>query len=244
MRSMEIGNMFLPVLDEPRFSTVYNLTSSLRKEFEILANVSTKAFDVSFKWEEKEHNQTYTPPDQVTVSENLYRQYNCLDYGCSRCCWKTRHWNIFSPEQYRQLAYDAPSHTGFGQELNLTINGKRHPFYVENNTQEICRHLKDNKCGIHESNPIHCALPLIKFKRTRRSNSEITYITREVYTRNWHMQCPVNFKPINEDGFRKTLWVLERTNTLAQELGISTVLPEIMNTVRGRMATALQAQEK
>src|SRR3989338_6252127 len=107
-------------------------------------------------------------PSEIIVSDNLFRQYSCLEYQCSRCCWKTMHWNIFTPEQYKSMASISSSDAGFGQELPISVNGKNHAFYAEDNTDKTCRHLDANKCGIHEYNPIHCALPLIKFKRGNR----------------------------------------------------------------------------
>jgi hypothetical protein len=123
---------------------------------------------------------------------------------------------------------------GFGQEIPVKIKGNTFEFYVEDNTDEICKHLEQNRCQIHEQNPLHCALPLIKFKRTKRGDSEITYVTREVYTRNWHMQCPVKFKSIDEKGFQKTLGVLGKVKDMADELRINTSIDEIIAFVENR----------
>ena len=221
-------------MKESRFSTVYGLKNSVDKLFKSIGNIATEPFTVEFQQKDKNHQLNYSPPDGIIVSENLFRQYDCLEYRCSRCCWKTRHWNIFTQEQYNKLPQ---VHKGFGQKIFLTINKNNRLFYVEDNTDEICRHLENNSCGIHEENPLHCALPLIKFKRTKRGDSEITYVTKEVYTRNWHMLCPVKFKTINKEGYQKTLWVLGKVKDLAEELQITTSIDKIILAVENHKKT-------
>ncbi|MGV8086918.1 MAG: hypothetical protein ACP5N1_04765 [Candidatus Woesearchaeota archaeon] len=215
-------------MTESRFLTRYSLRSSVDKLFNIIGNIATEPFSIEFQQKGKNQKLSYIPPDSIIVSDNLFRQYNCLDYSCSKCCWKLRDWNIFTKEQYSNLP---SSHKEFAKELPVKINENTYQFYIEDNTNELCNHLKLNSCSIHKQNPLHCALPLIKFKRTKRNNSEITYITREVYTRNWYMQCPVQFKPINEEGLQKTLWVLERVKDMANELQVPTSIDKIITIV-------------
>ena len=216
-------------MQEKRFSTRYGLNQSLDSTFTILSNIATDPFTITFTHRGKTHHKEYEPPDNIIMSDKLFRQYDCLDYSCSRCCWKTRYWNIFSPDQYERLP---TAHKGYAKELTVDIDGATFPFMVEDKTEELCAHLDDDRCDIHEENPIHCALPLIKFKRTtRRDGSKSTYITREVYTRNWHMCCPATFEPIDEEGYQKTLWIFHRVKDMAEELGISTSIDHIIDDV-------------
>jgi len=66
------------------------------------------------------------------------------------------------------------------------------------------------------------------------NGSDIAYAAREIYTRNWHMQCPVEFKPINKEGFQKTLQVLNRVKNMANELEVETSIDNIIFAVEDR----------
>lgn len=207
------------------------MASCVKKTFDYIGNVAAAPFVIAFQGKERH----YEPPSAIVVSDNLFRHYSCLDFNCSRCCWKTRHWNVYSPAQYQEMRANTTDEQ-YDITVPLAVNGKEFGFHFEDNTKDICKHLDRarNKCNIHEYNPIHCALPLMKFKRTKRAGGETTYITREVYTRNWFMQCPVKFSPFQEQGLRRTVQLLGRVETMAQELGIPTQLDRIIEEVERR----------
>ncbi len=216
---------------EGRFSTPYNLRSSLDKQFNILANIALEPFSVAYAQGPKISGFIYTPPDDIIISDKLFREYDCLDHNCSRCCWKTRHWNIFTPQQYDAMPQEKKRKA---QSLPVVVNENSYTFQVEDNTVDSCQHVEHNACAIHEYNPLHCALPLIKFKRTKRGDKEVTYVTREVYTRNWHMQCPVELQPITQAGKEKTLWIFDKVKSTAEELGIQTAIDDLILAVEDR----------
>jgi len=214
---------------EQRFSTEYGLFSSTEKLLSIYGAIAKES--LVFKFQKKE--RVIPPPNNISISPNLYRFYDCRDYDCSRCCWKIRDWNIFTPNQYSKLK--SGDKADMINPVTTQINSKEQTFYVEDNRKETCKHLiiKHNLCNIHETNPIHCALPLIKFKRTKQSEGGVlTHITREIYTRNRYMKCPVSFEEFDERGMKKTLWILGRVQETSEELGIPTSIKEIISAVR------------
>lgn len=216
---------------ERRFSTEYGLFPSLEKLLSIYGAIAKEP--LVFKFQDRE--RVILPPDNIFISPNLYRYYDCRDYACSRCCWKVRDWNIFTPEQFSEIPEG--DRVGSTNTVTILINGMEQNFYVEDNRKEVCKHLdtEHNLCEIHEVNPIHCALPLIKFKRTERGNNDtITYITREVYSRNRFMECPVSFGNFDEMAIKKTLWILGRVQETGNELGIPTSIKEIISAVKDR----------
>jgi len=219
---------------ERRFNSIYTLKGSIEKLFGYLEAVSKVPFFVSFKENKKNVILKFYPVKKVVVSDNLFREYSCLDYNCSRCCWKKRDFNIYTTKQFEELKNKYPNENLPGKKEIIFVNDKIFEFYVEENINQYCRHLDDinNKCKIHTANPIHCALPLIKFKQNKKTNT--THITREYFGRNWFMNCPVKFKPMTEEGFNTTIWMLSRVKDMADELNIPTYLPEVIEEVKMR----------
>ena len=84
----------LPIVDEPRFTTKHSLPGCVWKTLDYLGNVAVEPFTAAFNWRGRQYERTFTPPKDVVISDNLFRQYDCLDYDCSRCCWKGRFWNV------------------------------------------------------------------------------------------------------------------------------------------------------
>lgn len=209
-----------------RFKSSHNLPKSIDKLFSYLGSITKEPFTVEFdKFKKK-----YIPPKKVIISDNLFRQYNCLNENCSRCCWKIRDWNIFTSNQFDELKskYLEGSRTLIPKIIN--INNNNITFYVENNTKKVCPHLdrKNNLCKIHILNPIHCALPLIKFKNIKGR----THITREYFKRNWLMGCPAKFKKMDENGYKTTIFMLNRVKQMAEELNINTYIDKIIDEVK------------
>lgn len=231
---------------EKRFSTTYNIYDSIEKLLSYVGLISKVPFSIKIPAGKKYKIIHFTPPKNFRISDNLFRSYNCLDYNCSRCCWKKKDWNVWTEQQYKEHKSISPNSPNYDEKIICTIetidtigtivNTKTTPFvfYVENHTEKICRHLdqEKNMCTIHETNPIHCALPLVKFRYDKRK--QITTITREYYHRNWYMNCPVKFSPMSQLSFEKTIWLLNRVKKMAEELNIPTHIEEIIQTTNKR----------
>ena len=227
-----MDNVQILLKTEGRFNSEYNLNNSMSKFFGYFGAVAKKPFVVCFKEDGKLIVQKYKPVKKVVISQNLFREYDCLKYVCSRCCFKIRDWNIYTEQQHKDLITYYSNEIIYGKNIFVYVNGKMFNFYVEDNTKIICNHLdkENNLCSIHKINPIHCALPLIKFKLNNRTGK--TYITREYFGRNWLMKCPVKFKPMTEEGFKTTIWMLSRVERIAIELEIETHLRDVINKVK------------
>lgn len=215
---------------EQRFKSIYTLPASIEKLFDYLGRITKERFVVEYKNIKKNFKRIYNPPTKIVVSNNLFREYSCLKYKCSRCCWKLRDWNVFTRKQMFELRNKYNEESKYPKPQIIIINKKKFIVYVENNTTRHCPHLdkENNKCKIHIINPIHCALPLIKFKSVKGT----TYITREYFGRNWLMKCPVKFKPMTEGGYKTTLFMLDRVKQMAEEYNIKTYIDDIINEVK------------
>jgi Fe-S-cluster containining protein len=166
------------------------------------------------------------------ISDNLFRSYNCLNYGCSKCCKKTRFWNIFSADQYEENKKIYDTETYSGKNVTVKVNGKDKEFYIEDHTNTFCDHIdhEGEFCRIHLTNPIHCALPLIKFKRVRNK----TYVTKEYFGRNWNMKCPAVFVPMTEEGYEGLLYMMDRVKRFADEMEIETRIDDIIFEIKNK----------
>lgn len=211
--------------DENTFLTSYNLLNSFKKAFHYLGDIALEPIEIEFN----KKKILFTPPRGVKVSKNVLRQYNCLDYGCAKCCKKPKFWNIFSIDQYEENVSKYTSEVYNGEFTTAIVNGIEHKFYVESHTDTFCNHLdfEGEFCRIHELNPIHCALPLTKFKRMKG----ITYVTKEYFGRNWNMRCPAVFKPLDEDGFNGLIYMMNRVKKFADEMQVKTHIDKIIDDI-------------
>jgi Fe-S-cluster containining protein len=207
---------------EKRFQSPYGMKSSFKKAFHYLGDIAIHPVTIEVEGKV----MRYDPPAAVKVSKNVLRQYNCLNYGCSKCCKKTRYWNIFSEKQYQENIAAYKDELYNGEMKTILVNGEEKQFYVEQHTDTFCNHLdfEGEFCRIHELNPIHCALPLTKFKRSKN----ITYVTKEYFGRNWNMRCPAEFKPMDKDGFDGMIYMMNRIKSFAEEMNIETHIDKII----------------
>lgn len=215
---------------EKLFNGFYDLEDSFAKEFHYLGDICKEPISLEFGGKEFK----FLPPKKVIVSDNLFREYSCLDYGCSRCCKKTRYWNIFSENEYNLNKEKYPTEVFNGNFTEAKVNGVAKKFYVEDRTMTFCNHLDmvGEMCRIHEANPIHCMFPMTKFKRMK--NTQVTYITKEIFGRNWNMQCPAAFKPMTEGGFKSTEYMFLRLKALADEMNVDTHIDYIIEDFQKR----------
>lgn len=131
------------------------------------------------------------------------------------------------------------------EERVKNINGQDRTFYVcpkakpsEGQWQHFegkgdrqrCRWMRelDGKlcCGIHPIRSVTCALPHIRFFNVKRTNR--TVIRTMQYGRNQKLGCPIEFGPATEEGMEQKIYWLKVLKDCADDLGISTWLPEII----------------
>jgi len=215
------------------FKLETGMEDSIERWLHYLANISKEPLQFSSMHPEMLFQ--FEPPKAVVVSQMLYRYYSCMDYNCSRCCH--HYWNCYTSEQGSVFTYDElQRHTSPPVWLACEINGRSQAIMLEDHTAPdktkngaVCGHLKNNRCTIWSREPIHCAYPVMKFKRIK----DTTYITREYYGRNQYIKCPVGFvregdsKHIFETVYKK----LERMELWAEEWGIETHIESILSQV-------------
>jgi len=206
----------------------YNYIQSVEKCFSYLGAICRDKFRIGIQDKNIIKYIIFHSPKEVIVSDKLFRSYSCLDYGCSRCCTYVGYWNIFSANQYEEIVNNYPKEEFLGEIRTIIVNGKDYKIYVEKHIKDKCIHLKEGKCAVHLSNPIHCAFPLMRFKRVK----DKVHITREYFGRNWNMKCPARFHTMSKNGYKYTLHILERTKQMAEEFNIPTYIDEIINDVK------------
>lgn len=164
----------------------------------------------------------YLPPSRVEISPSFYRSVTCR--MCRRCCfsfskfWTLREHSVLV-KLYPELASNPRADWG---EIEVGINGSKHVFWKLPETKEIgCVFLDQRRgCLIHDMNPLHCRVPLIKFKRSR---TRVTRVTKEQFGRNWAFGCPVKFGKLSKEEFYKwDLEVMGRIKHFADDLGLAT----------------------
>jgi len=215
-------------MEEKKFKTKYSVRDCIWKQFEYVSAISTKAFKIGHGKYEK----YFMPPSRTIISQNLFRQYSCLDYNCTRCCSYVGFVNILNEDEVANLYTFSDKEALLYVEEDIIINEKPSKIFIYDHNNSVCGHVnsEENYCNIYGYEPIHCVFPLMKLKRVR----DTVYITREPYGRNWLMKCPVVFKPMTEMGFQYTTSSIRRLMDFAREYGIPTKGEKILTLIYDR----------
>lgn len=81
-------------------------------------------------------------------------------------------------------------------------------------------------CGIHPIRSVTCALPHIRFYKVKKTNRTVLRLMQ--YGRNHKLGCPIKFGEKSEEGMDQKIFWLKVLNDCANDLGINTWLPEII----------------
>lgn len=130
-----------------------------------------------------------------------------------------------------------------------SINGKNIEFYVserdsfsqamklkwaDRKEQSRCHWLFEKegtyRCRIHPVRSVTCGMPHCRFfhSETAHDTTTTTTIAVSQFGRNWALKCPVEFGPVDEESVQTRMLWLERLNAVAQDIGLETYLPEIL----------------
>lgn len=123
-----------------------------------------------------------------------------------------------------------------GQDRTLYVCPKDKPYegqwqYLEGRgDRQRCHWVRELEgkfcCGIHPIRSVTCGLPHIRFFNVKKTNRTVLRIMQ--YGRNHKLGCPVEFEPATEEGLEEKIYWLKVLNDTANDLGISTWLPEII----------------
>lgn len=197
-----------------------------------------------------------TPPvTRVTLNESFFQKDDCT--MCGKCCPnETTVWTEEGLRRIMSSKLEDFTRWGldYGVVLDITsrikiqvatINGKEVSFFVsdkdksseafhlewsDRKEQPRCHWLfeKDGtyRCKIHPVRSITCGMPHCRFFHSAKTHT--TTIGLSQFGRNWALKCPVEFGPVDEDSVQTRILWLERLNDAANDCGIETFLPEIL----------------
>lgn len=197
----------------------------------------------------------------VKIMENFFRKDGCNK--CGRCCVNEETvWTESAIKPFLQEYKESATHTDVETELfnsllrqKIWVNGNVHYMYKsrkkknpqvatfannERDPQPRCRWLdlgEDNEIGYHEcSCLIHkwrsatCHVPHIRLSQSNAMGR----LSVTQYGRNWQLHCPVEFEyVIDEQDIQTKIETLKLLQVYANDLGIETYLPEIIQYLEG-----------
>lgn len=178
------------------------------------------------------------PKREIRISERFWRADGC--YRTGKCCSKVSMDLFMSSEEFTKLQALYPDSLKpwqsvmmqvqnkgeapmtVGHTIWTSVGGDKCPYLITDTGEE--RTYKPDipmaGCGIHELNPIHCALPHLYFDLRNGSkpiDQQYINITKRQFGRNWAFGCPVTFIPYNEFARRRDLLLLNRCRDLLLE---------------------------
>lgn len=197
----------------------------------------------------------YLPPLSVTISESFYAEDSCI--MCGKCCLNnTQAWtqeginqmDEVTDKHFAAFDLDFEAVNALKSELEesaLNVNGKDIKFWTceqlkkseafklsweDRGPSPRCKWLfeKDGtyRCRIHPIRPLTCGLPHLRFIQMEKTRH--TIIRTAQYGRNFRLKCPITFTRVSEESVQTKIYWLKRLLACANDLGIDTFLPEII----------------
>lgn len=196
-----------------------------------------------------------TPATKVVLNDSFFLKDDCV--MCGKCCpnettvWTNEglrrivgataedftKWEL-NPDVLKEVQSRI-------EEQVLDINGKSVSFYVsrkdlnkeafrlswpDRKEQPRCHWLFEKegtyRCKIHPVRSITCGMPHCRF--FHNTHTHTTNIGVSQFGRNWRLKCPIEFGAVDEASVQTRIFWLERLNATAQDCGIETYLPEIL----------------
>lgn len=213
------------------------------------------------------------PPVRVVLNDSFFQKDDCT--MCGKCCpnettvWTKEGMNRVlnaTPEDFTVWGLDP----GIVSDLTdrivenvLFINSKPVTFYVsdkdknheafhlewsDRQAQPRCHWLFEKegtyRCRIHPVRSVTCGMPHCRFFHS--TSSRTTTIGLSQFGRNWRLKCPVEFGPADEESVQTRILWLERLLATAEDCGIDTFLPEILQYLRqgNRSSAVFEAKPK
>lgn len=200
---------------------------SVEKLFRQVSVVSNQEFAAE--------GELFVPPETLSVTAGFWREYKCT-FGCGGCCL------AFSldwlPEEWSNLCSHYPHVQDMGESRCVNVNGvdKVIMSIIQDRADVWCKLFDGKGCTIHEHNPLSCRIELIKFKR----QGDKGYITKTPFGRAWKMRS-YSGDPImcelthfsDEQFLHNDMPILEQMLRWCQYLGIGTLLPDVIEKLKG-----------
>lgn len=204
-------------------------------------------------------NLKFVPPRRLVISPQFFRNKNCLHCGgCCKKGTTLVYTASGIAEMQKIIEHKLVISTCNDNEIieqlllglikvdvkvfcfdNNVVNTKSFWVYnkVRNNLRCFFNKLKIDagksaeeclwECIIHVVKPTNCAFSLRVCDSKRE---DIILLTKKQYGRNWVFGCPAEFGEFNREEFEMyDLKALRSLLRIAEDLGISTFLPEIIN---------------
>lgn len=199
---------------------------------------------------------TNKPVDIVSLSDKFFLKDDC--HMCGRCCPnENTAFTVSELEKIKnavELDFEAWGLDYSNKDLLLegikqkviNINGQdkfyySHPkdppstcnrvSYPDRSNLQRCHWLFEDgglyKCMIHPVRSITCRMPHLRFFHNRKTNKTSMGVSQ--FGRNWALGCPIEFVGYDEDSVQSRIESLKILNETANDLGIKTYLPEILD---------------
>lgn len=215
-----------------------------------------------------------TPPvTRVILNESFFQKDDCV--MCGKCCPnETTVWtnegilriNNATPEDFSKWGLDYNVIKDIFSRMrfqDVNINGNVVGFFIsdkdkpneafrlewpDRKEQPRCHWLFERegtyRCRIHPVRSVTCGMPHCRFFHSARTHT--TTIGLSQFGRNWALKCPIEFGPVDEESVQTRILWLERLYATAEDCGIDTFLPEILQYLHqgNRSSTVFEAKPK
>lgn len=186
-------------------------------------------------------------PKWVTLRRSFYYKDSCL--MCGKCC--PNETTAWTKEGYYRVLNAENEEIKFAvlkklEEITVDVNGKQASFWVypkderqdanklswpDRKEVERCHWLFEedglHKCAIHPIRSITCGMPHVRFAYVEKTRH--TSIGTLQFGRNFRLKCPIEFNTPDEESIRTKMFWLNCLLKCADDLGVETFLPEIIN---------------
>ena len=199
----------------------------------------------------------YAPVDRVVLNHSFFLRDDCQMCG-KCCPNETTVWtregldriNSAKPEDFEIWGLDFSTIDEIKERMKCvthSINGRNIEFFVsdkdssskamrlewtDRKEQMRCHWLFEKegtyRCRIHPVRSVTCGMPHCRFFHSESDYETSTTIGLSQFGRNWALKCPVEFGEVDESSVQIRILWLERLNAVAEDCGVETFLPEIL----------------
>ncbi len=205
-----------------------------------LGRITKEPFTVRFG----KASVSYIPPQKVEINQNFFQSAICR--RCGECCQAGISMVATKSDIepiVAKMKEVCPNHTIQFEPHKLTIEKPETSYEVDwwvtkkmdrNSPCELVFHDEENGlagCKVQAYKALNCWIPLLYIGNNKGTSKG--FLTKRMHGKLWVPKCKARFEPFSYSEFLQDVIILKRLQQAAEDFGISTWMPEIIEWCEG-----------
>ena len=179
--------------------------------------------------------KTYLPAKQVVISPSFFKYLPCRK--CGACCRKGVSLAFTASDKVAIEEYGNTKLLSGLKQYEINIGDSKKCWWLyEQSKPQTCDFLVSNLCSVHDVKAVNCLLPPILVGYCKKT--QVVKLTKEKLHWRWVPNCQAQYTSFDLENFLNwDLYCLRRLQRSAEDLGIQTYLPEILEKLENWLQT-------